>query len=371
MAYQRPTLAQLRQQALQDVLNGGIPNVVAVLRFSVLYVLCMVLAGLANLHYGYLDWIARQAVPWTATGIFLEGWAALKGKTRQAATAASGSVTFVASGTDVIPPGTTVQITGGLSATTTADSVTANGSTVAACTMGATGAAGNLAVGAVATLGSPVPGVQSVGVVSAPFTGGADIETDDSLRNRMLDAFAEGGQNGAADDYEGWALDVPGVTRVWVNPLGFGAGTVVVYIMLDNAEAANGGFPQGTDGTASKDPRYVTASGDQLTVADAIYAVRPVTALVIVCAPVAQPVNFTISSLGSNNTSATQALITDALADMFTRLSSPGGTIYPNQWNEAIAALGLSQFNVSSPSGPVTGVNAGAMPTLGTVQCSA
>ena len=50
MPYARPTLTQLRQQAVQDVVNGGIPGVVALLRFSVLYVLCMVLGGLAWRH---------------------------------------------------------------------------------------------------------------------------------------------------------------------------------------------------------------------------------------------------------------------------------------------------------------------------------
>lgn len=74
MPYARPTLTQLRQQALQDVLDGGIPGVSAVLRFSVLYVLSMTLAGLAWLHYGYLDWIAKQAVPWTATDEWLAAW---------------------------------------------------------------------------------------------------------------------------------------------------------------------------------------------------------------------------------------------------------------------------------------------------------
>ena len=105
--------------------------------------------------------------------------------------------------------------------------------------------------------------------------------------------------------------------------------------------------------------------------ADATQSERPVTALVIVCAPIAQPVDFVITDLGTGNTAANQALITEALQDMFTRLSAPAGTISPNDWEEAIAAIGLDSFEVQSPTGPVTGANAGAMPTLGNISFSA
>lgn len=368
MPYARPTLTQLRQQALQDVLDGGITNVSAVLRFSVISVICYALAGLSYLHYGYLDWIAKQAVPWTATDEWLEAWGALKGVTRKAARAASSvAVTFPATGESTIPAGSSLILTGSISATTTADSVTSNGHTVAPCVALTTGVDGNVAAGTVATLGSPVPGVQSTGTVTAAFTGGADLESDDDFRMRVLETYKKGGENGDTDDYVRWAKEVSGVTRAWVSPLGFGAGSVVVYIMLDNANAAEKGFPQGADGAAPDEKRYATATGDQLLVANYIYGVRPVTAMVIVCSPIAQPTDFVISSLGGNNTAVNQAAITEALDDMFTRLAEPGGTIYPSQWNEAIAALGLSQFNVASPSAPIIAANIGAMPIRGNI----
>ncbi|WP_157871070.1 baseplate J/gp47 family protein [Gluconacetobacter diazotrophicus] len=149
--------------------------------------------------------------------------------------------------------------------------------------------------------------------------------------------------------------------------------------MLDEAEAEYGGFPQGTNGAAPSDPRYAAATGDQVTVANAIVTEQTVTALVIVCAPVAQPTPFTVTDLGTANTAANQAAITEALQDMFTRLSSPAGTwqapgaavlngtIHPNMWEEAIGALGLPTFTVASPSGPVVGATNGAMPTLGPI----
>ena len=367
MAFSRPTLTDLRQQALQDIQNGGIGGVTALLRFSVLYVLAMVLAGLAHLHYGYLDWIAKQAVPWTATGIFLEAWGGLKKITRKPATAASGQVSFSATGAKTVPAGTSIQITGGLTAVSTADSVTTNGTTFVPCTVQTAGAAGNVAAGSAATLGSPVDGIQTVGSVSVAFTGGADVEEDSDLRVRILEAFSEGGENGASKDYIKWAKQVPGVTRAWVNPNGYGAGTVVVYFAMDNVRSAYGGLPQGADGAAAYEGRYATATGDQLLLANALYTQRPVTALVIVCAPVAQPVDFTVADLGDGNTSANQALITDALQDMFTRLSNPGTTLYQNAWMEALGALDLDHFAVTSPAEAIVAENVGSMPILGSI----
>ncbi|GBR35083.1 baseplate J/gp47 family protein [Gluconobacter kondonii] len=367
MAFSRPTLTDLRQQALQDIQNGGIAGVTALLRFSVLYVLAMVLAGLAHLHYGYLDWIAKQAVPWTATGVFLEAWGGLKKITRKPATTAYGQVSFGVTGAKTVPTGTTIQITGALTAISTDNSVTANGVTVVSCAVQAAGAAGNAPVGATATLGSPVDGIQTTGSVTLAFTGGADIENDSDLRGRVLDAFAEGGENGNAADYVRWAKEVSGVTRAWVNANGFGAGTVVVYFAMDNVRSAQGGLPQGTDGAASAEARYNTATGDQLLLANALYLQRPVTALVIVCAPVAQPVNFVVSDLGDGNTTANQILIINALQDMFTRLSAPGTTLYQSAWTEAIGALDLDRFAVISPAESIVAANIGAMPVLGTV----
>ncbi|GBR03111.1 baseplate J/gp47 family protein [Gluconobacter cerinus] len=367
MPYARPTLTELKQQALQDVQNGGIPGVTRLLRFSVLYVLAMVLAGLSHLHYGFLDWISKQAVPWTATGEYLEAWGALKGVVRKAATSGSGALSFSVSSDGIIPSGTEFQASGNIALIATADSVTSGGTTTIQCAAVATGAATNLAAGTSVVLSSPVAGVQTSGIVTTAFSGGSDQETDSELRTRVLTAFEEGGENGSSADYIRWATAVSGVTRAWVNPLGAGAGSVVVYIMLDSVRASQGGFPQGADGGATQEKRYLPATGDQLVVANAIYGQRPVTALVVVVSPVAQPIDFDVGDLGDNNTTANQSAIKAALADMFVRLSEPGGTIYPNAWSEALGALGLSQFGVVSPSSAIVATGVGYMPTLGNV----
>lgn len=380
MPYARPTLTQLRAQTAADLQvspAGSDP----LLRFSSLNVLGRALAGLANEQFGYTDWVALQANPFTATDEFLEAWAALKNVFREAATQAGavtpGQITFPATGTNQIPIGTLVTRGDGVQYTTTslgtpsAGSVMVNASANADPT-GLTGAFGNCAIGTVMTLGTSIAGISSTGSVTAAFTGGADVERDDSLRSRMLFAYQNPPQGGAVSDYITWAKQVSGVTRAWCNPNGFGAGTVVVYAMLDSAEAGNGGFPVGVNGVATAETRGTpTAQGDQLTIANYIYPLRPATALVYVCAPNQQVVNFTISG-SANFSAATKALIQSAIAGVFVMYGSPigavagqNGTTYLSYIESAIAAIaGTTGFVITSPTGNIVGTT-GQLPVLG------
>lgn len=366
MPFNRPTLTEHKNRILQDLQSANLPGVTNVTRFSVLGVFAKVWAGMAHLHDSFLDWIARQGVPWTATDENLEAWGNLKGVTRKSASAASGTVTFQAVAGSSVPVGTDISV-GGIGTGTTTEVVTADsaGTVTVPVTLSDAGASGNVPAGTLAELSSPVPGVQSSGTVASAFTGGADAETDDDFRNRALEAYRAGGKNGRAQDYIDWALAVPGITRAWVNPNGFGAGTVVLYVMLD-ANNASGGFPVGSNGSATAETRYHNATGDQLRVADALYDEQPVTALLIVCSPATQPVDFVISGLGGNNTTANQQSITAALSDVFLRISQPGGTVYPSSWNAALDALSLSQYEIISPISPVV-AGTGSLPVLGTV----
>lgn len=367
MPFNRPTLTEHKNRIIQDLQSSSLPGVTNITRFSVLGVFAKVWAGMAHLHDSFLDWIARQGVPWTATDENLEAWGNLKGITRKAASAASGTVTFQAVSGSTIPAGTAVSVGGiGTGATTEAVTADSSGQVTVPVRLTDSGSSGNVPLGTLAELTSPVAGVQSSGTVASPFTGGADAETDDSFRNRALEAYRAGGKNGRAQDYIDWALAVPGVTRAWVNPNGFGPGTVVLYVMLDGSTAPRG-FPVGSNGSATAETRYHTATGDQLRVANALYDEQPVTALLIVCSPIAQPVDFVISGLGNGNTATNQQTITAALMDVFRRISAPGGTVYPSSWNAALDALNLPQYEIVSPTAPVVGETIGSLPVLGSV----
>jgi uncharacterized phage protein gp47/JayE len=382
MPYARPTLSAQRSRVASDIqsaLSGSDP----LLRFSALNIIGTALAGLSYEHYGYEDWIARMANPFTAEGEFLEAWAALKRVYRLAATQAGyevpGQITFQGTNGYSIPAGAAIARGDGVAYTvTTGGTVAGNSVTVSAIAnadpTGLTGAFGNCPVNTVMTLGVSIAGIQSTGAVTLAFQGGTDVETDDSLRVRMLQAYQNLPQGGAQGDYVTWALAVPGVTRAWCNPSGFGAGTVVVYTMLDVVEAAFNGFPQGINGVATGETRgSPTAAGDQLLVANAIYPLRPATALVYSVSPIAAPVNFTISGLATASASL-KAEINLTIAGILVLYGSPisttpgqNGSIDLSYINSAIAALsGTAGFVLTSPTTNIVGTT-GQLPTLGTV----
>lgn len=373
MPFSRPTLDDLRTQVLQDIASQ-LPGTDPILRYSNLNIMGRVQAGLAQEHYGYLDWISQQAVPFTCTDEFLEGWAALKGVYRLPATVATGAVTFTGTNGSVIPSGTPLKRSDGMAFVTTADATIASGSAVApaeavADPAGQVGANGNTDVGVQMSLSSAISGVNGTGSVSTAFTGGADIESDDSLRARMLQAYQNPPHGGSASDYVTWALQVPGVTRVWVVPNGYGPGSVVIYPMFDVSEAAHGGFPQGTDGVATLEPRSTAATGDQLAVANHLFTLQPVTALVYVVSPSAQVVNFTISGIpGASST--TKAAIAAAITQVFQEqsvISATGSLVDISAIEAAIFAVpNTDGFVITSPGGNIV-LSVGQMPVLGTV----
>ena len=367
MPFARPPLTTLRSQAMQDVTTSDLPHADGFLRRSVMRVLALVQAGLAHLHYGFLDWIAKQAVPFTATDEYLVAWAGLKGIIRKAATQATGPVMFTGVAGSAIPSGAAVNRSDGLAyVTTTSATISGTGSATVTIQAVAAGAAGDADTGGQFILGTAIGGVNSVGFAVAPIAGGADQESDADFRTRMLQRYAQPPQGGALADYLEWAAQVPGVTRAWASDLGAGAGMVIVWFMMDEVQAAHQGFPQGTNGGATSEWRTAPATGDMLTVANWIYPLRPVTALVYVAAPTALPVNFSISNL-SLDTADIRTAISAALTALFRQSAQVGGTMYQSQFEEAVTAVaGVSRFTLSTPLTPVV-AGAGYLPVLGTI----
>lgn len=364
MPFSRPTLTQLRQQTAADI-NAALPAGEALLRWSNLGIIGDVLAALAAGHYGYLDWIARQAVPFTATDEYLEGWAALIGITRKGAVAADGTATFTGAPGAVIPAGTRAARADGAAYVTAsevaiASSGPAAGSATVGMTAAAGGAAGNMDAGTALTLASPIAGVNSTGQVATPFTGGADVEADADLRNRMLAEYAAPPQGGAASDYVQWALEVPGITRAWTVPQAMGPGTVTVLFMMDLANAADDGFPQGTDGVATDEARGTAATGDQLTLANALYLLQPVTALVYAVAPTPNVIDLTIAGLASAPTPVRDA-IAAAFARALLQSARPGGVTFVSAIESAIAGVtGAAGFVLTAITASAGSVSPGA-----------
>ena len=381
MPYARPTLTQLRQQAMQD-LNAANIGLNGFLRFAVVGVVAWVQAGLAYLHYGYLDYIAQQSNPVGATDENALLWGGLIGVQIKGATTAELTATFLGtSNTSVLGYGTNI-VRGDQTAyiVTTAGGANSDNLVTVGITAVAPGSAGNCDNGTPLSLSIPISGmISNSGLVIGTTTPGTDQEDiNTSYKTRYLAQYAAPPQGGDRADYIEWAEGIPGVTRAWVAPQLMGAGTVGVYFMMDAVDASNGGFPYGANGVAANEPRDAPATSDKLAVANALFAVQPVTALVYALGPTPEPVPFTITGLGVNNTTAMLALIEAALSGMFLQYANVGGTvnpvdgspwpaIEPNAWYTALAAIpGLTTFAVASPSGPITPAT-GSLFTLGTV----
>ena len=182
------------------------------------------------------------------------------------------------------------------------------------------GAAGNAPVGVILSLVSPINGLVSQANVSTAIAGGADIETDASLRARLLARIQDPPRGGTSEDYEFWALSGhPDVTRAWARPLAGGLGTVTVYFMTDDAQ--DDGIPD-------------AATVD--TVGDYIEARRPVTADVTVAGPTAAPINFAIQNVRPM-TQAVKDAVEAELQDLIRRETEPGGTLLVTHIREAIS----------------------------------
>jgi len=373
MAFDRPTLTELKALVAQDIAEA-LPGADPLLRHSNLNILGTSVASLAHLHYAFLDYISRQAVPITAEDEWLEAWAAFKGLSRNLPARASGSVTFTGVNGVVVSSGAPLTRADGKTFTTTADATVSAGSVTVmaradADPEGLSGAWGDMDVGTALNLGQSIAGISSSGVVSVAFTGGADLETVESLRQRMLNAFQNPVHGGAAADYVTWARSVPGVTRAWCPTSVMGAGTVQVFVMLDDVQSAHGGFPQGTNGVAGLETRDIPATGDQLLVANAIYPQRPVTALVYVLAPSAYACNFTISGLLAAS-AATRTAVSAAIAGVLVAKGDLGGTVALSDVEAAVASVAnTTGFVIASPTANLP-AGAGQIHTLGTITWS-
>lgn len=91
------------------------------------------------------------------------------------------------------------------------------------------GAAGNSPALSVSVLRTSVPGITQVFNVE-PMGNGADEETDEALRDKLLARF-DGSGPGNAADYEAWVRALGIYGQITVVPLWDGAGSVLVAVM--------------------------------------------------------------------------------------------------------------------------------------------
>ncbi len=362
MPLARPTLAELQTRSLADI-QTRIPSAAPVLRRGVLGPIATAWANALHGLYGFVGYLGKQIVPWTAEGAFLEGWASLWGVTRKQPTFALGPITFTGENGRVIAAGSSLQSSTGVEFTTDADATIASGTAIATVTAVSAGKDANVAAAGKLTFISPQTGVNAQATVNAGgLTGGADLEDDAGLRARMLLRIQNPPHGGNKADYEFWALSVGPITRAWCFPAYDGPGTVRVYVANDS----------------STDPTYVADAADVTAVTNYIEPIKPVgvcklsgglpvTGLEVV-RPQRHAVNVTASIVP--NTAAVKAAAEATLAAMVLRDAVPEGKILLSRIREAIsAASGETDSAVTVPAADVTAPS-GKICVLGTVTWS-
>lgn len=351
MAFIRPRLRTLIDRARSDI-ETRLPGAVASIRNSVESVLARVTGGATHGLHGHLVWLSRQLFPDTAEDEFMARWAGIWTLERTAATKAAGShdITGSPDGT-VCPAGTEwIESESEQIYDQDADGTIASGSATVQLTAQVGGDAGNQAVGTKLNLVSPVTGIDSEGTVSGTgLTDGDDRESDADLQSRLLIRMGSPPKGGGPGDYVNWALEVAGVTRAWEIPNGDGAGTVVVYFVLDN-----------------KSGTIIPDAGEVQGVQDYIDARAPVTADVNVFAPTEVDVDFTISI--TPDTPAVRAAVQAELADYILRTADADGvTLFISQMNEAISlAEGETDHDMTVPAADLV-FTIGQLPVMGTI----
>jgi uncharacterized phage protein gp47/JayE len=363
MPFSRTPRADLLRRVQGDF-NAALPGTDASLRRSAVGGLSFMHGMAMDSQYAYLDWLSRQIIPPTADAEMLLRWAQLFLPVPwRDATFASGLVNVGGVAGAVLPAGSLLSRKDGAQFSTDSEVDFAGSSATVSCTALVAGLAGNCAGGTALALASPELGVlSSATVATSGIVGGDDLESLESVLARLQHRIQTPPQGGSGDDYVGWIYDAhPGVTRAWAFPLENGPGTITLRFACDDAYA--GGIP---------------LPGDVVIVDQYVATRRPVTAKIVTAAPVASPINFTISGLDPDLQSVRDD-IAARLADLIRVEGTPGGECWMGYttatggkilWShivEAIgAAAGINDFVLASPSANVT-ADIGYMPTLGVI----
>lgn len=311
--FQIPSLADLLARA-RAAFRTYLPGTDAWSWPNNIYASAKVIAGMAFEVFGFASYISRMIFASTAPDLeTLELHGAEFGLPLLPAAPASGKVTFTSAGPITVATGAQLQRADGTTYLVTAGgTLSIAGTLIVSVTCSANGAIANSEEGTPIAVISGLTGTATAAVGPGDLALGSDVEDKESYRQRILFRKRNPPHGGAASDYVIWARQAPGVTRVFVERLYAGPGTVRVFVFMD------GGFPNG-----------IPDSGAVAAVRDYIATVQPASAIVVVAAPVAHPINVTIDNLVPD-TAATRNAVSDELRAAFLRLGRVSGNDTPH-----------------------------------------
>lgn len=291
--------------------------------------------------YRYLrDFLARQAVPGSSSGAFLDQWLKAYGMARKLPARATGAIAGAGVVGSIVAAGAQLQRADGTLYKLTADATVISGGTISASVMAVDSGTTANAEGPVSlTLVASVPGVDSTWTCADGLSGGTVLETDSEAIYRLTQRLSAEPMGGSPADYARWALSVPGITRAWGlrNPAGPTSAGVVIM--------ADANAPYGIPTAPQRQAVYDYISDPRRGPPDELFVISPT----------AQVIDLTISL--SPDTAAIRADAQAALADLFYREAVPGGEMPHNHLIEVVSAVaGEYNHSYSLPTLTVGGV---------------
>lgn len=290
----------------------------------------------------YIDRQGKQSILKYSYSDFLDNLAIFKGVTRNPATPATTTLRFTLSAVrdtaTGIPQGTRVSTAGATYFATDVYAEIPAGSTAvdvpATCTVAGTDGNG-FAAGELATIVDPIPYVASVTNTTAT-EGGAEIESDDDLAERVFLAPGAYSTAGPEDGYLYHAKAYSAAIGDVVATSNQAAGTVdIVFIMADGSTPGEE-MIEGLEG-------YLQGK-----------TIRPMTDLVRVAAPqeVTYTINLTYYINRSDSAKAVtiQAAVAQAVADYQTWQRAIGRDINPSQLVRMVMDAGAKRVTVTAPT---------------------
>jgi uncharacterized phage protein gp47/JayE len=175
------------------------------------------------------------------------------------------------------------------------------------------GTVGNLVPGTMLQMANPLPNVARACVVASQSVTGADAESEDAYRARVLRRVQSKPQGGASADYQLWGEEDAGIVHVY--PYAGAPGEVDVYVeATPDSSGSPDGIPTGAQLTAVLALINADISG--------LASRRPTNAAVNALPITRQAFNVLVTGLEVEDVSGTHTAITDAL-DEYLRAREP------------------------------------------------
>lgn len=319
---QRPSLKQLISRILSDI-DYRLPGASARPRRSLLTVLGMMNAYVFHSLYGYVDALKVNILPNTCSDTWLPLWGVVMAVPRLESVQASGRVLFLGESGVSIALGSRLTLSNQTYITTAAGIV---GEFINIQALIA-GLAGNAPAGSTLILESPIAGVEADATVDY-LNSGADQETLNAWRSRIVKAFNERDKIGDKDDYESWALSAhPAITDAWVFPNTMGLGEITIALVCGDS---------------------LNPVPDQLIIDNAkhvIDRIRNAGATTHIIPPTIKTIDIRIKDIAESQRQA----VTESIQSLFKAKQTQNAEIEVEEIHAAIQAVWQSSYTLLAP----------------------